>query len=44
MKDYTLLKINLMGGIVSSGTLNYILSVAREAGVRELSFGARQQI
>ena len=44
MKDYSLLKINLMGGIVSPGTLNYILSVAHEAGVRELSFGARQQI
>ena len=44
MKDYALLKINLMGGIVSPGTLDYILSAAREAGVRELSFGARQQI
>jgi rubredoxin len=44
MKDYVLLKINLMGGIVSTGTLEYILSAAREAGVRELSFGARQQI
>jgi rubredoxin len=44
MKDYSLLKINLMGGIVSSGTLQYILSAAREAGIREVSFGARQQI
>ncbi len=33
-----------MGGIVSSGTLQYILSSAREAGVREVRFGARQQI
>ena len=33
-----------MGGIVSPGTLDYILSAAREAGVRELNFGARQQI
>ena len=44
MKDYSLLKINLMGGIVSPGTLQYILSVAREAGIREVRFGARQQI
>lgn len=44
MKDYSLLKINLMGGIVSPGTLQYILSAAREAGVREVRFGARQQI
>ena len=44
MKDYSLLKINLMGGIVSPGTLQYILSIAREAGVREVRFGARQQI
>lgn len=44
MKDYSLLKINLIGGIVSPGTLQYILSAAREAGVREVRFGARQQI
>ena len=44
MKDYSLLKINLMGGIVSPGTLQYILSAARDAGVREVRFGARQQI
>lgn len=44
MKDYSLLKINLMGGIVSPGTLQYILSAAREAGVREFSFGSRQQL
>ena len=44
MKDYSLLKINLMGGIVSPGTLQFILSSAREAGVREVRFGARQQI
>jgi rubredoxin len=44
MKDYSLLKINLMGGIVSPGTLQYILLAAREAGVREISFGARQQL
>ncbi|MEA5459607.1 rubredoxin [Arcicella sp. LKC2W] len=44
MKDYSLLKINLMGGIVSPGTLQYILSAAREAGVRDISFGARQQL
>jgi rubredoxin len=44
VKDYSLLKINLTGGIVSPGTLQYILSAAREAGVREVRFGARQQI
>ena len=44
MKDYSLLKINLIGGIVSPGTLQYILSAAREAGIREVRFGARQQI
>ena len=44
MKDYSLLKINLMGGIVSAGTLQFILSAARDAGVREVSFGARQQL
>ncbi|MCU0469522.1 MAG: rubredoxin, partial [Arcicella sp.] len=44
MKDYTLLKINLMGGIISPGTLLYILKAAQEAGVREASFGARQQL
>lgn len=44
MKDYSLLKINLRGGIVSPGTLQYILSTARDAGVREVSFGARQQL
>lgn len=44
MKDYSLLKINLVGGIVSAGTLQFILSAARNAGVREVSFGARQQL
>ena len=44
MKDYSLLKINLMGGIVSAGTLQFILTAARNAGVREVSFGARQQL
>lgn len=44
MKDYSLLKINLRGGIISPGTLQYILSAAREAGIREVRFGARQQI
>ncbi|MES2518679.1 MAG: rubredoxin [Bacteroidota bacterium] len=44
MKDYSLLKINLMGGIVSPGTLQLILLAARDAGVREISFGARQQL
>ena len=33
-----------MGGIVSPGTLQYILLAARQAGVRDISFGARQQL
>jgi rubredoxin len=43
-RDYSLLKINLMGGIVSPGTLLHILAAARQAGVRNVSFGARQQL
>lgn len=44
MKDYSLFKINLIGGIVSPGTLQNILEAAKLAGVREVSFGARQQL
>ena len=44
MTDYSLLKINLMGGIISAGTLQFILSAARNIGVREISFGVRQQL
>lgn len=44
MKDYSLLKINLRGGIISLGTSQYILLAARKAGIREVRFGARQQI
>lgn len=33
-----------MGGIVSAGTLQFILSAARNIGVREISFGVRQQL
>ncbi|MEA5405076.1 rubredoxin [Arcicella sp. DC2W] len=44
MKDYSLLKINLTGGIVSPGTLQSILLGAKSAGVREVRFGARQQL
>jgi rubredoxin len=43
-QDYSLLKINLMGGIISPGTLLSILAAARQAGVRHVSFGARQQL
>ena len=43
-QDYSLLKINLMGGIISPGTLLNILVAARQAGVRKVSFGARQQL
>lgn len=44
MKDYSSLKINLTGGFISSGTLEFILTAAHEAGVHEVRFGARQQI
>ena len=44
MKDYSLLKINLMEDIVSAGTLQFILSATRNIGVREISFGVRQQL
>ncbi len=44
MRDYSLLKINLIGGIVSPGTLEVILQAAKQADVRQVRFGARQQL
>ncbi len=43
MKDYSLLKVNLMEGIVSTGTFQLIFLAVRGAEVREVKFGARQQ-
>ncbi|WP_247233833.1 rubredoxin domain-containing protein [Telluribacter sp. SYSU D00476] len=44
MRDYYNVKINIPGGIVSPGTLHDILSLAYEAKVRKVRFGARQQL
>jgi rubredoxin len=40
----TQVKINLTGGITSPGTLYDIITVAKAAEVKEISFGSRQQI
>ncbi len=44
MRDYYTLKVNLPGGIVSPGTLQTVLSMAHKAHVRNVRFGARQQL
>jgi len=44
MRDYYTLKINLPAGIVSPGALQQVLTLAREAKVRNVRFGARQQL
>ncbi len=44
MKEYSLIKINLRGGIVSPGILQEILILAKIGGSREVRFGARQQL
>ncbi|GAB3708705.1 hypothetical protein GCM10027592_44160 [Spirosoma flavus] len=44
MRDYYTLKINLPGGIVAPGALQNVLTLAYEAGVRKVRFGARQQL
>ncbi|MFD2932338.1 rubredoxin [Spirosoma flavum] len=44
MRDYYTLKVNMPAGIVSPGTLQNILSLAYEAKVRHVRFGARQQL
>ncbi len=41
---HNILKINLTGGIVSPGMLKDIVLVAQQAGIKELSFGNRQQL
>ncbi|MCF0073880.1 rubredoxin [Dyadobacter sp. CY261] len=44
MRDYYHIKINLPGGIASPGYLKDILSAARNANVRNVRFGSRQQL
>ena len=44
MRDYFIVKFNLLGGIVSPGLLFKILKAALQAGVRKVRFGARQQL
>ena len=44
MRDYYTLKVNLPAGIVSPGTLQTILALAYEVKVRQVRFGARQQL
>ncbi len=44
MRDYYTLKVNLPGGIVSPGALQTVLSMAHKAHVRNVRFGARQQL
>jgi rubredoxin len=38
------IKINLTGGIISPGTLLEIVNVAKQADIKQLSFGSRQQL
>ncbi|MES2794607.1 MAG: rubredoxin [Bacteroidota bacterium] len=42
--QFTTIKINLTGGIVSPGTLGQILEIAKTAGIKQVSFGSRQQL
>ncbi|QIP14286.1 rubredoxin [Spirosoma aureum] len=44
MRDYYTLKINLPAGIVSPGALQNVLTLAHDAGVHTVRFGARQQL
>lgn len=44
MRDYYNVKINLPAGIVSPGALKTVLTLAHEAKVRTVRFGARQQL
>lgn len=44
MRDYYNVKINLPAGIVSPGALKTVLTLAYEAKVRTVRFGARQQL
>jgi rubredoxin len=41
---FTLIKINLTGGIISPGTLGSILAAAKVTDCNQISFGARQQL
>jgi rubredoxin len=44
MKNSFTIKINFTGGIISPGDLMNILSAATAAGVKQVSFGLRQQL
>lgn len=44
MRDYYTLNVNLPGGIVSPGALQTVLTLAHQAQVRKVRFGARQQL
>ncbi|MGL6269723.1 MAG: rubredoxin, partial [Chitinophagaceae bacterium] len=44
MSTITLIKINFTGGIISPGILLNILAAAGRVGVRDVSFGLRQQL
>jgi rubredoxin len=44
MRDYYTLKINIPAGIISPGALQNVLSLARNANVRKVRFGSRQQL
>jgi len=44
MRDYYTIKINTPAGIVSPGALQQVLTLAYAARVRQVRFGARQQL
>lgn len=44
MRDYYTLKVNSAAGILSPGALQQVLRLAYEAHVRQVRFGARQQL
>ncbi|WP_207632747.1 rubredoxin [Foetidibacter luteolus] len=44
MKDYSIIKINFPGGIISPGNLYNILVAAGKASVQQVRFGLRQQL
>ncbi|MDB5240436.1 MAG: rubredoxin [Spirosoma sp.] len=44
MRDYYTLKFNLPAGIISPGSLQTLLGLAYTANIRQVRFGARQQL
>jgi rubredoxin len=42
--QYQYLKVNLLGGIISSGSLLEILNIFKHAEIEDVSFGTRQQL